>query len=156
MRQNRPGRKWVNGPRGGGSSDLKDSTGRTFLRDFLLLQLQLSPLPRLTTIRCPLAPVWSLPASTSSPAHPRRPEAPCGSSGDTHPADQPCISGPLAPMVPQPCGRFLPACCLPGKSTSQVVNLPVPLPRCRASLVSAPEAHQASGHWQALPLFCPI
>ena len=53
MRQNRPGRKWVNGPRGGGSSDLKDSTGRTFLRDFLLLQLQLSPLPRLTTIRRP-------------------------------------------------------------------------------------------------------
>ena len=106
--------------------------------------------------KTPLSPVWSLPASTSSPAHPRRPEAPCGSSGDTHPADQPCISGPLAPMVPQPCGRFLPACCLPGKSTSQVVNLPVPLPRCRASLVSAPEAHQASGHWQALPLFCPI
>ena len=161
MRQNRPGRKRVNGSRGGGSSDLTRLD-----RTHLPLRFPAAPAPALPSPssnddKTPLSPVWSLLASTPSPApappaHPRRPTAPFGAGGDAHPADLPCISGPPASLLPQPRGCFLPARSLPGKSTGQVMNLPVPLPRGGALLVSASEAHQASGHWRSLPLFCPI
>lgn len=161
MRQNCPGQKRVNGPQGGGSSDLTRLD-----RTHLPLRFPAAPAPALPSPssnddKMTLSPVWSLPASMPSPApappaQPRRLAAPSGAGGDAHPADQSCISGPPAPLLPQPRGCFLPARSFPGKSTSQVMNLPVPLPRCGALLVSAPEAHQASGHWQSLPLFCPI
>lgn len=161
MRQNRPGRKWINGPRGGGSSDLT-RLNRTHLPPrFPATPAPALPTPSSNDDKTTLSPVWSLPASTPSPApappaQPRRPTAPSGAGGDAHPADQSCISGPPAPLLPQPRGCFLPARSLPGKSTGQVMNLPVPLPCGGTSLVSASEAHQASGHWQSLPLFCPI
>lgn len=150
----RPEVQWPSGV--GAPLTSQDSTGRTFLLRFPATPARSSPRPSSKDDKAPLCghcrPPCPPPAP-APPAQPRRPAAPSGAGGDAHPADQPCIRGPPALLLPQtPSARLL----SPWKVHQPSRKLPVLPLMVGASLVSAIKAHQASGHWQALPLFCPI